>query len=117
MGTDARFPVESDKGMIEVRTRPHDAQVTLDDKPVGKNTPARFPAQAGRHELLLQLNGYKPLRKSLTVEKGLLKLSDEDFREHGLYELLREHGPSQRLGRRIFDEMMATISTHPGGNE
>jgi glucosamine-6-phosphate deaminase len=54
---------------------------------------------------------------SLTVQKGLLKLSDEDFREHGLYELLREHGPAQRLGRRIFDEMMATISTHPGGNE
>jgi glucosamine-6-phosphate deaminase len=54
---------------------------------------------------------------SLMVEKGLLKLSDEDFREHSLYELLREHGPSQRLGRRIFDEMMATISTHPGGTE
>jgi len=53
----------------------------------------------------------------LTVQKGLLKLSDEDFREHGLYELLREHGPSQRLGRRVFDEMMATISTHPGGND
>jgi glucosamine-6-phosphate deaminase len=54
---------------------------------------------------------------SLTVQKGLLKLSDEDFREHGLYELLREHGPSQRLGRRVFDEMMATISTHPGGSD
>src|SRR5205085_5066105 len=52
---------------------------------------------------------------SLTVEKGLLKLSDEDFREHGLYELLREHGPSHRLGRRVFDEMMGTISTQPGG--
>jgi glucosamine-6-phosphate deaminase len=54
---------------------------------------------------------------SLIVEKGLLKLSDEDFREHGLYELLREHGPSQRLGRRVFDEMMTTISTHPAGTE
>jgi glucosamine-6-phosphate deaminase len=52
---------------------------------------------------------------SLTVGKALLKLSDDDFREHELYELLREHGPAQRLGRRVFDEMMKTICTHPGG--
>jgi glucosamine-6-phosphate deaminase len=50
---------------------------------------------------------------SLKVGKALLKLSDEDFREHGLFELLREHGPSEALGRRVFDEMMATICTSP----
>jgi glucosamine-6-phosphate deaminase len=51
---------------------------------------------------------------SLKVKKALLKLSDDDFREHELYELLREHGPANALGRRVFDEMMATICTHPG---
>jgi glucosamine-6-phosphate deaminase len=51
---------------------------------------------------------------SLRVGKALLKLSDEDFREHGLFELLREHGPAEALGRRVFDEMMATICTQPG---
>jgi glucosamine-6-phosphate deaminase len=54
---------------------------------------------------------------SLTVGKALLKLSDDDFREHELYELLREHGPAQRLGRRVFDAMMATLCTHPAGTE
>jgi glucosamine-6-phosphate deaminase len=54
---------------------------------------------------------------SLTVGKGLLKLSDDDFREHALYELLREHGPAQALGRRVFNELMATICTHPAGTE
>jgi glucosamine-6-phosphate deaminase len=54
---------------------------------------------------------------SLNVEKALLKLSEDDFREHELYELLREHGPAEALGRRVFDEMMATISTHPAGAE
>jgi glucosamine-6-phosphate deaminase len=54
---------------------------------------------------------------SLKVGNGLLKLSDEDFREHGLYELLREHGPAQKLGRRVFDEQMTTICTHPGGTQ
>ena len=46
---------------------------------------------------------------SLQVDKALLKLDDDDFREHHLYELLREHGPAEKLGRRVFDEMMATI--------
>src|SRR5262249_38330059 len=32
-----------------------------------------------------------------------------------LYELLREYGPASKLGRRVFDEMMATICTNPGG--
>lgn len=52
---------------------------------------------------------------SLNVKKALLKLSDDDFREHELYELLREHGPANALGRRVFDEMMATLSMHPAG--
>jgi glucosamine-6-phosphate deaminase len=54
---------------------------------------------------------------SLKVGKALLMLSDDDFREHELYELLREHGPAERLGRRVFDEMMATLCTDPGGKE
>ncbi len=54
---------------------------------------------------------------SLKVEKALLMLSDDDFREHELYELLREHGPASRLGRRVFDDMMATLCTHPCGHE
>jgi glucosamine-6-phosphate deaminase len=52
---------------------------------------------------------------SLKVKKGLLKLSDDDYREHELYELLREHGPASVLGRRVFDELMATLCTAPGG--
>ncbi len=51
---------------------------------------------------------------SLKVGKGLLKLSDDDFREHELYELLREHGPAEKLGRAIFEQMQATICNHPG---
>lgn len=54
---------------------------------------------------------------SLQVEKALLKLSDDDFREHELYELLREFGPASILGRRVFDELMATLCTEPGGRQ
>src|SRR5207244_9635159 len=39
----------------------------------------------------------------------------DDFRDHELYELLREHGPASVLGRRVFDELMASICTQPAG--
>lgn len=54
---------------------------------------------------------------SLTVGKGLLKLNDDDFREHSLYGLLREHGPAARLGQRIFDDRLATICHNPAGTD
>ncbi|MGH9677883.1 MAG: glucosamine-6-phosphate deaminase, partial [Candidatus Acidiferrum sp.] len=53
---------------------------------------------------------------SLAVKKGLLKLSDDDFREHELYELVREHGPAGALGRRVFDDLLATLCQKPAGD-
>ena len=47
--------------------------------------------------------------------KALLKLDDCDFREHGLHELLRDHGPAPELLHRVFDWMMETIEYHPAG--
>jgi glucosamine-6-phosphate deaminase len=52
---------------------------------------------------------------ALKAGKGLLKLSEDDYRDHELNELLREHGPASKLGRRVFEEMMATICHNPGG--
>jgi glucosamine-6-phosphate deaminase len=52
---------------------------------------------------------------SLKVDKALLKLSEEDFREHHLYDLLREHGPAEALGERIFQDRAATVQHFPGG--
>jgi glucosamine-6-phosphate deaminase len=52
---------------------------------------------------------------SLQVGKALLKLDDDDFREHELYDLLRERGPAHVLGRTVFDEMMGTLCTQPAG--
>jgi glucosamine-6-phosphate deaminase len=49
--------------------------------------------------------------------KALLKLDGDDFREHNLHQLLRHHGPSQRLAHRVFRWMMDTIEYHPAGRE
>lgn len=50
---------------------------------------------------------------SLQVKKALLKLDDDDFREHSLYELLREHGPAAKLGRLVFEDRLSTICENP----
>ena len=51
------------------------------------------------------------------TKKALLKLDDEDFREHGLYALLREFGTSSRIAHRVFRGMMDTIEYHPASTE
>lgn len=51
------------------------------------------------------------------TNKALLKLSDEDFRQHNLHQLLRHHGPAPALAHRVFRWMMDTIEYHPAGKQ
>jgi glucosamine-6-phosphate deaminase len=52
---------------------------------------------------------------SQTAKKPVLKLLDEDYSEHGMADLLTEHGPSYGLNIRIFNEIQHTITGWPGG--
>jgi len=93
----------------------NDTTFILDQAAARDLTPVRRPWAMGSINWTPALIRRAVIWLSLKVGKALLKLSDDDFREHELYELLREHGPAHLLGRRVFDEMMATICTHPGG--
>ena len=93
----------------------NDTTFILDQAASGHLTPIRRPWTIGSVNWTRNLIRRAVIWLSLSVKKGLLKLSDDDFREHELYELLREHGPAHKLGRRVFDEMMETICTHPAG--
>lgn len=92
-----------------------DTTFILDRAAASDLTALRAPWMVGPVEWTPALLRRALIWLSLTVGKALLKLSDDDFREHELYELLREHGPAQRLGRQVFDTLMKTICTHPGG--
>src|SRR5262249_14146942 len=92
-----------------------DTTFILDQPAAGHLTPVRRPWVLGAVNWTPALIRRAVIWLSLKVGKGLLKLSDDDFREHELYELLREHGPAHRLGRRVFDEMIGTICTQPAG--
>ncbi len=52
---------------------------------------------------------------SSTFGKPVLKLTDEEYNEHGLSDLLSEQGPAYQLNIRIFNHLQHTISGWPGG--
>jgi len=47
--------------------------------------------------------------------KPILKLTDEDYNEHGMGDLIAEHGAAYGINIRIFNEMQRTITGWPGG--
>jgi glucosamine-6-phosphate deaminase len=94
-----------------------DTTFILDQAAAGELTAIRSPWVVGPVEWTPELCRRAVIWLGLKVGKALLKLSDDDFREHELYELLREHGPAERLGRRVFDDRLKTICTQPGGAE
>ncbi len=94
-----------------------DATFLLDQAASANLTPVRRPWVFGSVDWTPALIRRAVIGLSLKVGKGLLKLSEDDFREHELYELLREHGPAHRLGRRVFDELTNTLCTQPAGSE
>ena len=49
------------------------------------------------------------------VEKPVLKLTDEDYNEHSLQDLLAEHGPAYDINLTVFRHLQGTISGWPGG--
>ena len=50
-----------------------------------------------------------------TLDKPLLKLTDEDYNEHTLQELLAEHGPASRINLEVFRAIQQRITGWPGG--
>ncbi len=49
------------------------------------------------------------------VKKPLLKLTDEDYNEYGLQDLLAAHGPAYEINLDIFRTMQRLITGWPGG--
>ncbi|MEM9646444.1 MAG: glucosamine-6-phosphate deaminase, partial [Planctomycetota bacterium] len=47
--------------------------------------------------------------------KALLKLTEQDYNEYGLQELLANHGGAYELNLRVFRELQDTITGWPGG--
>jgi glucosamine-6-phosphate deaminase len=48
-------------------------------------------------------------------KKAILKLTEEDYNEAGLQDLLADHGPAYQINLSVFRHLQSTISGWPGG--
>ena len=92
-------------------------QVVLDDAAGAELTPRKTPWLLG-----LPCNWHHPalVRKAVTwlaraVTKPILKLTEEDYNENGLSELLAQSGPAYDINIQVFSELQHTITGWPGG--
>ena len=89
------------------------AVFVLDRAAAAELTAVKRPWEVGPCDWTPELVRRAVVDLSLTVKKGLQKLGDEDFREHHLYELLREQGPAERIGETVFHDRLESIVSHP----
>ncbi|MDZ4852524.1 MAG: 6-phosphogluconolactonase [Pirellulaceae bacterium] len=94
-----------------------DVRAVLDSPAAAQLTGSSTPWVLGNIEWTDSLIKVAILWLCEQTGKALLKLDDNDFREHDLHQLLRHHGPAQRLAQRVFRWMMDTIEYHPAGRE
>ncbi len=94
-----------------------DTEFLLDPAAAGQLASVRRPWEVGPVRWTEALIRHAVIWLSLKVKKPLLKLSDEDFREHHLYDLLRERGPAEAIGERVFADRFATICSRPAGED
>lgn len=52
---------------------------------------------------------------SLKLDKAILKLTDEDYNNNGMAQLVTEKGPAYNINIKIFNELQRTITGWPGG--
>ncbi len=52
---------------------------------------------------------------SNAVKKPILKLTDEDYNNHGMAQLATEYGPAYNINIKIFNQLQHTITGWPGG--
>ncbi|KUG06979.1 glucosamine-6-phosphate deaminase [Solirubrum puertoriconensis] len=92
-------------------------QVVLDEAAAAELSPRKTPWLAGissnwQHEATV--------RKAVTwlarhLQKPILKLTDEDYNENGLSDLLAESGQAYGINIRVFNQLQHTITGWPGG--
>jgi len=93
------------------------AEFILDEAAASELTANKTPWLVGPVSWTSSLTRKAVLWLSFQLNRPLLELEDVHFREHGLHELLGNHGSAESLCQSVFNDMMATICPHPAGLE
>ena len=92
-----------------------DAQVVLDEASAADLTRLRSPWQLGPVEWTEARTRKAIIWLARHANKAVLKLTDHDYNEEGMQDLLAERGPAYNLNLAIFRQLHATITGWPGG--
>jgi glucosamine-6-phosphate deaminase len=90
-------------------------QVILDDASATDLTRVKTPWLNGEISWNEDLIRKAVIWLGIRLEKPILKLSDEDYNEHGMSTLSALHGPAYNINIRVFDHLQRTITGWPGG--
>jgi glucosamine-6-phosphate deaminase len=89
------------------------AQFVIDEAAAAELTDFKTPWLLGSVDWTQEMIKRALIWLCFQTNKALLKLEDDDLRAHGMHELLREHGPAQRLAESVFQQMLNTICYCP----
>jgi hypothetical protein len=65
------------KGLVHIHTVPEGATIQVDGRMAPRKTNVAWPVDPGTYEILLTLDGYKPVRRSVRVQRGKESSVDE----------------------------------------
>ncbi len=91
------------------------ASIILDDASAAELTRIKTPWLLGDVEWTETLTRAAVVWLSQTLNKPFLKLTDEDYREHGMGDLLIQRGNAYTVNIDVFNKMQHTITGWPGG--
>lgn len=91
------------------------ATVVLDEAAADQLTRFKSPWLVGPADWTPALIRKATIWLAREIDKPILKLTDEDYNEHGLQELIAEHGPGYDINIKVFRAMQNTITGWPGG--
>lgn len=89
--------------------------VILDNEAASEITRIKIPWRVGSCNWTDQLTFKAVLWLSTTTAKPVLKLTDEDYNQHGMSDLLNIEGDAYTLNIKIFNRLQKMITGWPGG--
>jgi glucosamine-6-phosphate deaminase len=95
--------------------RHENTKVILDEAAASELTRKKTPWLVGP----VQWND-KWIRKAVTwlslkIDKPILKLTDEDYNQNGMSDIVTDYGPAYNVNIRVFNQVQHTITGWPGG--
>ena len=66
-----------DMASLQIKTRPKGGRVVINGRTMEKNTPAEFFLPPGQYEVVVTVEGYQPLRKTVNLESASKTVVDQ----------------------------------------